>query len=161
MKNAKRIIVMAVLTALACGIAAQAQQTTRKRLKKSERVEAVSTVTVAYDTIAGTEAETMAQITGYEKPLRASRETFMLRNLSAKRLVEGEFELTYYDMKGNMLHRRTVRTRLDIPAGERRMVSLRPWDVNRMFYYHLNRPQRTSAQATPYAVKIKIISLLQ
>ena len=64
-------------------------------------------------------------------------------------------------MKGNMLHRRTVRTGLDIPAGERRMVSLRPWDVNRMFYYHLNRPQRTSAQATPYAVKIKIISLLQ
>ena len=156
-----RVMALAVMAALACGMSAQAQQTTRKRLKKSEKIETKASISVAYVTISGASAEAMVELTGYEKPLRANRETFMLRNLGEKRLIEGEFELTYYDMKGNMLHRRTVRTALDIPAGERRMVSLRPWDVNRMFYYHLNRPQRTSAQATPYTVKLRMVSLLQ
>lgn len=152
-------LLIVLLLALVSSLSVSAQRTTRRPLKALTPVEAPTIGWTQLDTIAGDSAAAMAHITGYEKPLRAKRESFFVENQGSTQLVDGEFELTYSDLQGNMLHQRSVWITLDIPAGERRMVSIKSWDINTVFYYHLNVPQRSSAQATPYTVTIRPIQL--
>ncbi|MGM9852807.1 MAG: hypothetical protein ACI30N_02425 [Muribaculaceae bacterium] len=108
---------------------------------------------VPVDTVtAGIEAS--VTVSGYEKPLRASKETVLVTNNDTIRALD---ELTliieYKTTAGRMLHKRTVTVYPLVEPGETRLVTFPTWDINRLFYYHLNQP-RTNSQATPYTVSI-------
>ena len=138
------VVVAAVLTS---------QTTTRPRLKP-QPAPAATPVDTCADTIAGDDIDFAVNFTGYEKPLRSARESVIVNNVDTlfRTLTAVIFRIDYYTMNGTQLHSRQLTLPVDVPAGESRMLTFKTWDVQRLFYYHLNKPTRTTAQATPYTV---------
>ena len=105
----------------------------KKSKKKTAKVKDLATDVrqVPADTVTAGIEKTVT-VSGYEKPLRASKETVLVTNRDSVRTV------TVYPL---------------VEPGETRLVTFPTWDVNRLFYYHFNQP-RTNSQATPYTVSI-------
>lgn len=134
-----------------------AQNTKRKVTKSMPRRTASAE---KFDTIT---ADIPVRVTGYEKPLRATRESLFVTNtdtIENRPLGELTLQIRYYTADGTtMLHSRTVTLYPHIPAGETRMMTFRTWDRNNLFHYHLNTPH-TNGQATPYTVRITPVQAL-
>lgn len=98
---------------------------------------------------------------GYDKPNRASKETFFVTNLSVDSLaVEGLIiTLDYSDMQGRQLHRARRLVKVSLPPGQTRAVSVPTWDVNNAFHY-FRTPAPARRQSTPYRVSAAVDSLL-
>ena len=99
------------------------------------------------------------QASGYDKPLRTNRETLLITNATARRLSGLALTLTYTDLQGRQLHRRTDTLHTDIPSGHTRMLRLATWDTQQSYYYHRSRCPRT-ANVTPYDVTCHIDFIL-
>lgn len=148
-----RKILIAIMAAVCCAGFAK-QRSTRSGLKVAE-TETVAETAVATDTISGDSAAKMIHVSGYEKPLRSRHETMLLTNSDSTLTVTWiRLDITYIDMQGRTLHRRTAEQAFNLPPRSTRLIDLKSWDVNTLFYYHLNTPVRTSAQGTPYRVTI-------
>lgn len=145
-------LVIIALLMLIPATARKMRNTTRGRTIQRARTETLSLHrdTLSIDSL---------HVTGYEKPLRSTRETmFVTNNHATDTLREVTLRITYNTMDGKMLHRRDVTVNVSVPPGERRMASTRSWDTHRVFHYHLNQPVRNLGQATPYTVSIQILS---
>lgn len=151
----RRSVLSILLVLVAC--ASMAQHTGRGKLRVSPKA-AAGASEVVYDTIVVEKSDSVVRLTGYEKPREASRETVFAQNLTDRNLEALDIEISYLTIDGKELHRRTVSLAAQIPAGERRMLTFKSWDVNRMFYYHVNVPN-TSRQATPYRVELRVVRL--
>lgn len=127
-----------------------AQNTTRKRLKVQPH--RIDTVVIACDTITGQGAENVVKFSGYEKTLRATRETVFVTNLTDKDISGLEFTVTYYDTSSRQLHRRRVESSHTIPAGETRRLDFPSWDKQNSFYSSTGKAPRVAA--IPYTVTI-------
>jgi hypothetical protein len=107
------------------------------------------------DTLRGAVCDSVI-LSGYDKPLRASRETiFATSSLDAAVTVVG-IRLRYKDMAGRVLHERTVCVRVFVAPGETRMLSIPTWDTNRSFFYHRGPRPRVSG-VTPYDVEAAVV----
>lgn len=137
------------------------QRTTRQHLKTDVQAGQTASISaVRADTIKG-EALACFTVTGYEKPLRSARETLLVHAASEAPAINAILlRIEYIDMTGRQLHSREVAVPTDVAAGQTRMLTFRSWDVNKVFYYHLNRPPRTSAQGTPYTVRVTVMGAL-
>lgn len=127
----------------------------KKSKKKTAKVKDLATDVrqVPADTVTAGIEKTVT-VSGYEKPLRASKETVLVTNRdSVRALDELTLLIEYKTTDGRMLHKRTVTVYPLVEPGETRLVTFPTWDVNRLFYYHFNQP-RTNSQATPYTVSI-------
>ncbi|MDE5749345.1 MAG: hypothetical protein K2H87_01085, partial [Duncaniella sp.] len=96
---------------------------------------------------------------GYDKPLRATRETLCATNLTHRPIATLLVEITYTDLSGRQLHTRRVTLDADIPPGETRLLSFPSWDVNHTFFYRCGPQPRTSG-VTPYDVALRIIHIV-
>lgn len=145
-----------LLPALTIPVHMSARRNTRRaQLQKAKR-EAVQT-DVPRDTVWLADGQQAGKVTfaGYEKPLKASRETVMVANGdSTRHLQHVVFDITYTAMNGAELHMRRVNAPAAVAPLHRALVNFASWDVNRVFHYHLNRPTRSHRQATPYRVSI-------
>lgn len=94
-------------------------------------------------------------LSGYDKPLRTSRETMLVTNNAPRETRSLAFTITYLDMDGRQLHERTDTLKASIPAGETRMVKFSTWDTQHSFYYHLGQRPRT-ARVTPYSIRARV-----
>lgn len=97
----------------------------------------------------------MIELSGYDKPLRTSRETMLVTNLSDRGLHSMAITINYVDMQNRQLHTRTDTINADVPAGETRMVKVATWDTQHSYYYHAGQQPRTS-YVTPYDVRVKV-----
>lgn len=168
MSKALRISVTVTVTVivLTAFLSAGAQTTTRKRLKPVPRTEApanTAALTAPADTLRGAQTAAAVTVTGYEKPLRATVETMFVANNTDSLIEDITLRIDYYmtgaDGKRNLMHSRSVTQCVQIPPHQRRMVSLRSWDRNHVFYYRKNYPARTNAQATPYDVTVAVTAV--
>lgn len=149
----KRIFLLMVVAMAVAAVAKQ--RTTRSRLHSIDAPTAETTVAVAADTLRGDTVAQTIRVSGYEKPLRSRHETMLLTNLdTAMTVTEVSLDITYLDMQGRTLHNRTATAKTTLPPGATRLIDIKSWDVNTLFYYHLNAPTRTAAQGTPYRVTI-------
>lgn len=99
------------------------------------------------------------QFAGYDKTLRANRETLFITNGSQTAAVAGVFfTIEYLDTQGRQLHRRRVQRHVDLPPGETRRIDIPSWDRQCSFYYRRSTRPRTSA--IPYDVRITPDTLL-
>lgn len=170
MKHALTKAALPPLIALALFAAAHpaaAQNTLRKlptATKKSGKTKSKAAAlpldtAPAADTIA-TDIEALVAISGYEKPLRASKETILVTNRDSLRTIdELTLHIEYHTPDGRMLHNRAITVYPLVAPGATRLVTFATWDVNRLFYYHLNRP-RTNRQATPYTVTLTPVTAI-
>lgn len=104
------------------------------------------------DTISGAEADSLLLFSGYEKTLRASKETIFVTNRGDRPLCTVIFTVTYLDAQSRQLHRRTVRQHVDLPAGETCRLDFPAWDTQRTTYFSGGPRPRVSA--IPYTVTV-------
>jgi hypothetical protein len=150
----KAIISCIVISvALLCNAAARKQSTTHSgRLVPT--VETVATPPGGYtaDTLAGY-ADSIV-ISGYDKPVTASHETFLVTNNGSRTITTLTVTFTYTDKQQRQLHKATHTIECEIPPHQTRMAAVATWDKQRSFYYYLSvHPRR---QATPYMVTHRV-----
>lgn len=150
---------LAILLALALSAAgsvtasAQRQLTTRKRLHAVTAVDRDDALSV--DTVINPEGFALS---GYDKPLRSSRETIFVTNGSDTDVTGLEIEITYHDMDGRQLHQRVVRIDTDLPRAATRKLDFKSWDEQQSFYY-ANGTQRPRRRAFPYTVTARVTAV--
>lgn len=139
---------------LLCAVCVSAQTTRRPRLK-AEQTPAVASI--AADTVYSPEG---ISVTGFDKPLRSSRESFFVVNGSGITVEGISLTIVYTDMEGRQLHSRTAEAECEVPPGETRSVDIPAWDRQKALYYFRNPPSRPRTAATPFKVKISINHIL-
>lgn len=132
------------------------QKTTRRVKSKPLTVEtAAHQDTILADQI----SDNAITFSGFEKTLRATRESVFVTNSLNDTVSSLKFDIEYSDVEGNQLHRLTRSVNQIIPPGETRQLSFRTWDSQHAFYYEMSPPGRGALRATPFRVKIQLQSL--
>ncbi|MDE7421376.1 MAG: hypothetical protein K2N35_14350 [Muribaculaceae bacterium] len=94
---------------------------------------------------------------GFDKTVTSNLESFFISNALDSEISGMEIQLTYFDMKGRQLHKRTATLNVKVPPHETLRTDIKTWDTQKSFYYHKSaKPKR---QATPFSVKIDLLSL--
>lgn len=142
----KRIALIAIMLCVVFCAFARRQKTTRPGLRtEATRVEE------PFDTL---RSDSLVIISGYEKMLRSSSESLLITNLSADTIECVGLTIEYFDSRHRQLHKRSVNIRATVPPSETRMASFPAWDKQKVWYYTLSAPARTSAPASPFTVSI-------
>lgn len=151
----------AVLTfAALCMLACAAQNLTRRLPAQARRpAPTVRAAEPVCDTLRGPECRAL-QVSGFDKPLRAVRESMFVTNTSADSVAGFGIEITYSDMRGRQLHKASHDVSTEIPAGETRRVEVRSFDRSGLFHYRLSPAGRRAAQATPFDVRVRVTYIL-
>lgn len=108
------------------------------------------------DTISGLEINLLQDLkkclfAGFDKEVNSSKESFILKNDSQQKIIGFIVRIDYLDMKGRMLHSRTIEEEGEVPPGETRRFDIRSWDIQHTYYYYRgNEPKKV---ATPFDVK--------
>lgn len=102
---------------------------------------------------------TKVSASGFEKPLRSGIESFFLTNHTADTITRVHLRLEYFDETGRQLHSREEYKELTLPPRSTRLVELKSFDHQGVFYYHLSTKPRTRANATPFRVRLGVDSL--
>jgi len=144
-RSLQSFFIALTLLALASSVDAEA----RKR-STTRKIAGLEVPAAQFDSIAADTANII--FSGYDKPLRASKETVFVTNNSDHNIRAVSFTSQYVDTSGRQLHRISRKINADIPAGETRRIDFKTWDVQNSFYYVGSRRPRTSA--IPYDIRI-------
>lgn len=141
-----------LLLALVVVLPLMADNTLRgRRLRPASTASAPSAPTATPVDTVRFPADTLVELSGYDKPLRSRRESLLVTNRLPSPLTSLVISITYRDLQGRELHSADVEVRSYIPAGSTRLVSFPSWDCQQSYYYHLGQRPRTSG-VTPYTV---------
>lgn len=132
-------------------------------LKNSESVSGnfrSSSQTVIHRDSIGSDFDSIADkisFYGFDKTVTSAFESFFIVNGSDSTVSSISVDISYLDMKGRQLHRRTVSFECDIPPRQTRRQDVRTWDIQKSFYFHQSvKPHR---QATPFKVHFSLRSI--
>lgn len=127
------------------------ERTTRAgRLRANVAARPAAATPCAGDTIC---ASTEFTVSGYDKPLRSTGESFFITNRSEHNVNAIELRLTYLDINKRQLHERTVWVTIDLPARATRRADIPSWDKRQTLYYVKGvQPRRDNV--TPFDVVI-------
>lgn len=92
---------------------------------------------------------------GYSKRASESKESFFITNNTNHRMSAVRLLLRYTTMNGEMLTQRTVNVPVNLKPGETKLVSIKSFDVQRLFYYYAGPQPRKSA--TPFQVAFRLM----
>ncbi len=141
-----------ILLAAAAIVTAYPQRTTSRKLRPAELPSAAVAEELPLDTLSLAGDTLAARFYGYEKTLRATRETLFLRNATDRETSEARFTIVYLDDAGREIHRRRVARRMAIPPGQTIRLDIPSWDTQKTYYFRGGPRPRVSA--TPYSVRI-------
>jgi len=146
-----------VLAAVMCISTLDARtRTTRKNLQSLEVPVAVMQADDALlpDSL-GTEIDPNAvSLKGYSKRASDNKESFFVTNNTGHRMSAVRLLLRYSTMNGEMLTQRTVTVPVELKPGETKLVSIKSFDVQRLFYFYAGPKPRK--QATPFKVAFRL-----
>ena len=130
-------------------------RTTRKNLRS------VEVPVVVMDTADGLLPDSLMQVDpaavtlkGFSKRASDSKESFFITNNTGHRMSAVRLLMRYTTMQGEMLTQRTVTVPVSLKPGETKLVSVKSFDVQRLFYYYAG-PQPRKA-ATPFQVAYRL-----
>lgn len=152
----KKLVILTVIAIMAVALTYAGARRTRTGPARTPIVAPVSSqqrdVSEA-DTIVAP-ADSLIRLSGYDKTLRANRESFFVTNELPDSVTVIELCLTfdYMDLSGRQLHRLTRTVKCDVPSGQTRNLSVPSWDKQHTFYYYMS-PAPRRVQATPYMVR--------
>ena len=92
---------------------------------------------------------------GFNKRASDSKESFFVTNNTKHRMSAVRLLLRYSTMNGEMLTQRTVTVPISLKPGETKLVSVKSFDVQRLFYYYAGPKPRK--QATPFKVAFRLL----
>ena len=91
---------------------------------------------------------------GFSKRASESKESFFITNNTGHRMSAVRLLLRYTAMSGEMLTQRTVNVPVNLKPGETKLVSIKSFDVQRLFCYYAGPQPRK--QATPFKVAYRL-----
>lgn len=153
----KHILTLALLLALLCSATLDARtRTTRKHLKTTQvPVVAIDPDdTLLPDSIDFAFDPDAVTLKGFSKRASDSKESFFITNNTSQRMSAVRLLLRYTTMSGEMLTQRTVSVPVSLKPGETKLVSIKSFDVQRLFYYYAGPQPRK--QATPFKVAFRL-----
>jgi len=130
-------------------------RTTRKNLRSVE----VPVLTLEADdallpdSLTGVNPDAIS-IKGFSKRASDSKESFFITNNTDHRISAVRLLLRYTTMTGEMLTQRTVNVPVNLKPGECKLVSVKSFDIQRLFYYYAGPTPRK--QATPFKVAYRL-----
>lgn len=137
------------------GTAIARTRTTQAQLKNnSQVVEQIPDASVPDSLLRDLEPNAVT-LKGYSKKASDSRESFFVTNNTNHRISHIRLLMRYSQMNGEMLHERTATVEVDLRPGETRLVAIKTFDVQRLFYYYAGPKPRKSA--TPFKVAFRLI----
>ena len=92
---------------------------------------------------------------GYSKKASDSRESFFVTNNTSHRISHVRLLMRYSQMNGEMLHERIATVEVDLKPHETRLVAIKTFDVQRLFYYYAGPKPRKNA--TPFKVAFRLV----
>lgn len=149
MTQLRTILIIAIACLCFNPLMGRKQSTMSRGLKPATTVAATPENGAWTDTVEDVRLKALG-LSGYDKPINATRETFFVSNRTDSTIVSLTITLTYTDMSGRLLHKATHTVSCDIPAGETRSAWVPAWDRQHSFYYHKSTVPRRSS--TPYDV---------
>lgn len=149
--------VTAMLAALLFADIANADTRTTRRGRLTLRSGSVEEMSHDLNTEASTPDSVV--ISGYDKPLRSTYETFFVTNGYSAPLTSVSLSFTYRSLDGTMLHSRTATIKCLIPPHETRQLFMSAWD-RQFTYYSINTRIRSRSEgAVPYITEIKPLGI--
>lgn len=150
-----RLFLLITLVAVVAVVASARTRTTQKQLKNnSQIVEQIPDASVPDSLLRDLEPNAVT-LKGYSKKASDSRESFFVTNNTKHRISHIRLLMRYSQMNGEMLHERTATVEVDLKPGETRLVAIKTFDVQRLFFYYAGPKPRKSA--TPFKVAFRLI----
>ena len=149
-----RSVLCIFLAVLAVGAVARTR-TTQKQLHSAAAVVKPLELTEvdSVDIVAGVDPDGIV-MKGFSKRASDSKESFFLTSRLRHRISSVRLLLRYSTMDGNVLHERRVVVPVDLKPGETKLVSVKTFDVQHVFYYYGSGKPRKSA--TPFKVAYRL-----
>ena len=131
-------------------------RTTRKNLRSIEVPVVVleSSDGLLPDSLAGVDPDAVT-LKGFSKRASDSKESFFITNNTSHRMSAVRLLLRYTTMNGEMLTQQTVKVPVNLKPGETKLVSVKSFDIQRLFYYYAGPKPRK--QATPFKVAFRLL----
>ena len=130
-------------------------RSTRKNLRSTEVPVAV------LDTVDGLLPDSLmtvdpaaVTIKGFAKRASDSKESFFITNNNRHRMSAVRLLMRYTTMNGELLTQRSVTVPVSLKPGETKLVEVKSFDVQRLFYYYAGPQPRK--QATPFKVSYRL-----
>ena len=130
-------------------------RSTRKNLRSTEVPVAV------LDTVDGLLPDSLmtvdpaaVTIKGFAKRASDSKEPFFITNNTRHRMSAVRLLMRYTTMNGELLTQRSVTVPVSLKPGETKLVEVKSFDVQRLFYYYAGPQPRK--QATPFKVSYRL-----
>ena len=152
----KHILILPLLLILLCVNTLDARtRTTRKNLRSVEVPIAVleSSDGLLPDSLIDIDPNAVT-LKGFSKRASDSKESFFITNNTKHRMSAVRLLLRYTTMKGELLTQRTVTVLVNLKPGETKLVEVKSFDVQRLFYYYAGPQPRK--QATPFQVAFRL-----
>jgi len=130
-------------------------RSTRKNLRSTEVPVAV------LDTVDGLLPDSLmtvdpaaVTIKGFAKRASDSKESFFITNNTRHRMSAVRLLMRYTTLNGELLTQRSVTVPVSLKPGETKLVEVKSFDVQRLFYYYAGPQPRK--QATPFKVSYRL-----
>lgn len=150
----KRLIFLTLLMVIVV-VAMGRTRTTQTQLKNnSQIVEQIPDASVPDSLLLELEPNAVT-LKGYSKKASDSRESFFVTNNTNHRISHVRLLMRYSQMNGEMLHERIATVEVDLKPRETRLVTVKTFDVQRLFYYYAGPKPRKSA--TPFKVAFRLV----
>ncbi len=153
MKKA-RIAILITLAAVVTMAAARTRTTQHQLKNNSQVIEEIPTSTIPDSLLTDIEPNAIT-LKGFSKKASDSRESFFVTNNTNHRISHVRILMRYMQMNGEMLHERVATVEVDLKPKETRLVAIKTFDVQRLFYYYAGPKPRKSA--TPFKVAFRLV----
>jgi len=153
MKN--RILLLVPILALVAVVAMARTRTTQSQLKNSTQVVEQLPDAAVPDSLLRDIEPNAVTLKGFSKKASDSRESFFVTNNTNHRISHVRLLLRYSLMNGEMLHERVATVEVDLKPRETRLVAIKTFDLQRLFYYYAGPKPRKSA--TPFKVAFRLV----
>lgn len=130
-------------------------RTTQSQLKNSTQVVEQLPDAAVPDSLLRYIEPNAVTLKGFSKKASDSRESFFVTNNTNHRISHVRLLLRYSLMTGEMLHERLATVEVDLKPRETRLVAIKTFDLQRLFYYYAGPKPRKSA--TPFKVAFRLV----
>ncbi len=130
-------------------------RTTQSQLKNSTQVMEQLPDAAVPDSLLRDIEPNAVTLKGFSKKASDSRESFFVTNNTNHRISHVRLLLRYSLMNGEMLHERLATVEVDLKPRETRLVAIKTFDLQRLFYYYAGPKPRKSA--TPFKVAFRLV----
>ncbi len=149
----KHITLILMLLMVATTAVARTRTTQAQLKNNSQLVEQIPDACVPDSLLRDLEPNAVT-LKGYSKKASDSRESFFVTNNTNHRISHIRLLMRYSQMNGEMLHERTATVEVDLKPHETRLVAIKTFDLQRLFYYYAGPKPRKAA--TPFKVAFRL-----